>query len=426
MPRAGWWWNVAEDWRITAQWERPVLPLSQASENTLRIRLSPPPATTAHGLRLAVALDCSRSMVQEMRLEEAKQAVLSLAGALDASDHLHVAVYSSQLMELIRGLRGGENLTTQLKARLTGLQPRGLTRTQLALDWLDASLANDELRSCVALLITDGVPTDERGYPLTDTALLEDRVRRMRESGIRLYTVGIGESDYFDPKLLDQLAQLGGGRFIYQPHPGGLSVELRRLLRDCRGLSTRHSGLRIRSHLQGLTPGRLCRVSQDFQQCELATQGDALLAGLGVLNEDQPTELLLDLQFAASPFGSKEGERRAVGLELVQDGRVVGRLEQAVTFSNSFSSTRQVDEGVQRESSRRRLNELMRNLQDSDESRQTSRLLEQIIDNAETVDRPEIAEEARAQLSELKKTGKLTRHRATSLLSRTARDDSHD
>lgn len=426
MRRAGWRWSVAEGWGITAQWERPAIPLSQPTDNTLRIRLTPPPARGEHALRLAVALDCSRSMVQQMRLEEAKLAALSLARLLGNEDFLHFSVYSSQLMELVHGLRGGEQLVSELRARLAGLQPRGLTRTQLALDWLGKELAQDQLRSCIAILLTDGVPTDERGYPVTDTALLEDRVRRMREEGCRLYTVGIGESDYFDPKLLDRLAQLGGGRFIYQPHPGGLAVELKRLLRDCRGISTSQSNLRIRTHIQGMQGGQLSRVSQDFVHCESKPDGDAVLASLGVLNEDQPTELLLEVKFAASPFGSKEGERRSLSLELVQDGKVQLGIDVPVSFSNSFSTTQQTNEEVKRESSRRRLNELMRTLQDSDESRQTSRLLEQIIDNAEQVDRPEIAADAREQLSELKKTGKLTRHRATSLLSRTARDERHD
>ena len=417
---------MTEGWRISHRWEKPAIALTQPSDNNLRISLAAPAGSGGHGMRVAVALDTSRSMVQEMRLEEAREACVQLAGMIGGRDFMHLATYSTKLRELVKGLAGGERLVSEVRSRLLDAEPRGLTRTQLALDWMAAELAMDELRACIGILITDGVPTDERGYPLAGHGLLEDRVRRMRDEGSRLYTIGIGESDYFDPLLLDSLAQLGGGRFVYQPHPGGLSAAIRQLMDDCRRLGTKRSSLRIQGRLQGMQIRAISRVSHDLQHIEMQGAEGMQLASLGVLNEDSQTELLLELGFAASPFGSREGERLALSLELLQDDTVVARHDVNVSLSNSFTQTRQVNEDVSRDASRLKLNGLLRNLQQEGESRQTSRLLEQVIDSATKLERPEIAEDAREQLSELKKTGKLTRHRATSLLSRAARDERHD
>jgi Ca-activated chloride channel family protein len=414
---------VSESWSISSTWERPAIALSQSSDNLLRVRLQPPARSTARGLRLAIAMDTSRSMVQGTRLPEARLACETAAAQMGEDDRFHLAAYASRLHELVKGIRGGERLQNEVKARLTPLVPRGLTRTELALSWLRGELGKDEQYTRVGILVTDGVPTDAQGYPLADRAGLEACVRSMRDAGCRLYCVGIGDADYFDPVLLDRLAQLGGGRFIYHQDAAELATALTTLVADCRRISSKFSALRIATHLPGARLRAVSRISQDYQQCELLTEKQLTIVNLGVLSEDQPTDLLLELQFAPSPFGTKEGERQALRVELLQEGQVLAGDNPPLRLSSSFSQTRELNSELRVDASRSRLNVLMRDLQQSSEPRQSSQILERIIEDAETVQRPEIAAEAREQLSDLRKTGKLTRHRATSLLSRAARDE---
>ena len=414
---------MADNWSISHAWEKPAIALTQSTDNLLRVTLEPPASAVSRGLRVAMAIDTSRSMGQAMRLPEARAACEALAGRLAEHDRLHLASWSSRLQEQIRGLSGGERLRDELRARLSALAPRGLTRTDLALDWLAETLGREDDMTSIAILVTDGVPTDGQGYPLSDSSLLEDAVRRMREAGCRLYCVGIGDADYFNPALLDRLAQLGGGRFIYHPDGTELATALDTLVEDCRGISAKYSALRISLRLQGARLRDVSRVSQDFQQCEMLTEGQVTIVSLGVLTEKQSTELLLDLQFAPAPLGSQEAERNAVFVELLQEGSCLASCKARLQLTNSFTESRTVNPAVQVAASRNKLNLLMRDLQQSSEPRRTSQLLEQIADRADELKRPEIASDARQQLSDLRKTGKLTRHRATSLLSRTTRDE---
>lgn len=414
---------MSENWSISSTWERPAIALTQSSDNLLRLRLQPPARSGSRGLRLAVAVDTSRSMVQGMRLPEARAVCQNLAALMGDEDRFHLAAYASRLHELVKGIRGGERLQNEVKVRLTPIVPRGLTRTQLALDWLSGELNHDADYTCVGILVTDGVPTDAQGYPLRDVATLENSVRGMRDTGCRLYCVGLGEAEYFDPVLLDRLAQLGGGRFVYHPDVEDLVSAMTTLVTDCRRISSKFSALRISTRLQGSRLKAVSRVSQDYQQCELMTERQLTIVNLGVLSEEQPTDLLLELQFAPSTFGTREGERRALTVELLQEGQVLATDEPILRLTNSFSESRSVNAEIRVDASRSRLNVLMRDLQQSTEPRQTSQLLERIIEDAETVQRPQVAAEARQQLGELRKTGKLTRHRATSLLSKVARDE---
>lgn len=196
-------------------WDRPGRANdSNASEHVLRVRLRPAPGAGGIPLRVALALDTSGSM-EGSKLESARRACLSLARALRPEDSVSLAGFATSVEEVLPvTIRSALDLDA-LQKRLGAIEAGGVTRTDLALEWLGRVLSGDASAARLAVLVTDGHPTDPAGQVLSDVAFLVDRAARVGQAGATLAAVGLGDAADFNTAFLNDLTVRGQGQFLY-------------------------------------------------------------------------------------------------------------------------------------------------------------------------------------------------------------------
>lgn len=159
---------------------------------------------------MAIALDTSSSMRGD-KLEAAKAACRTVMGQLRDGDRLSLASFATG----VSPLGDGSEDPQRLQGAINSLQADGVTRTDLALAWLQDQLPPAQGLARVAVLITDGHATNRQGRYLEDTRPLLERVREFADGGITLFTVGLGDAANFNSDFLVQLGDRGRGGFLY-------------------------------------------------------------------------------------------------------------------------------------------------------------------------------------------------------------------
>ena len=71
---------------------------------------------------------------------------------------------------------------------------------------------NSTTKNKIAILLTDGLNT-------VDTISLDTALRKAKKYGIKVYTIGIGESTYFNTKELEKIAKETGGKYYEANEP---------------------------------------------------------------------------------------------------------------------------------------------------------------------------------------------------------------
>ena len=146
-----------------------------------------------HGT-LVILIDRSGSM-QGNRLDAAKAAMNAAASALDPTDDIEIVAFDSDAMVFVRL----EPAAKVDKRNIDRLQAGGGTDYLPALELAHQSLAKLKGKKHVVLLSDGEAPADG----------LVERIHQMRESGITLSAIGIGDADR---ELLKTLADAGDGR----------------------------------------------------------------------------------------------------------------------------------------------------------------------------------------------------------------------
>lgn len=113
-------------------WDRPAKLPSDRTEHVLRARITPQQGATGLPLHLAIALDTSGSMDGD-KLLAAKQALNLVLNQLRPSDRLSLCSFNSQVSTIVDNAAGGDRTVTH---SINSLQASGITRTDLALEWI--------------------------------------------------------------------------------------------------------------------------------------------------------------------------------------------------------------------------------------------------------------------------------------------------
>jgi Ca-activated chloride channel family protein len=161
-------------------------------------------------VNLAIVLDRSGSMSGE-KLRVAKAAVEEAIGRLQPDDRFSVVVYDDKV-DVVIGSAGasGESRRAAIE-RLRVIEARG--STNLGEGWLRgceqvaSQLADRGVNRC--LLLTDGLAN----VGITDPDELTRHASELRARGVSTSTFGVGND--FDERLLQELADAGGGHFYY-------------------------------------------------------------------------------------------------------------------------------------------------------------------------------------------------------------------
>ncbi|PNP97696.1 VWA domain-containing protein [Sphingobium sp. SA916] len=157
---------------------------------------------------LVFMVDVSGSMQDADKLPLVKQALSMLADALRPDDSISIVTYAGFVETLVEGSHD----PAEIKAALDGLAASGSTAggpaLERAYDTARAHFIPGGINRIV--MATDG----DFNVGLSDRESLEEMVRRNREDGVTLTTLGFGQGNYNDA-MMEAVADLGNGNHAY-------------------------------------------------------------------------------------------------------------------------------------------------------------------------------------------------------------------
>jgi Ca-activated chloride channel family protein len=272
--------------------------------------------------------------------------------------------------------------------------------------------SNDDA-ACIAILITDGYPTDVKGKPLTDLAPLIDISNRFAKSRIELSAVGLGDAESFNTSFLVELADKARGAFIYADTPPKLSQLLVDRLSASQNVINDDSSIEL-----DLDPGVLvngvCRISPNYVPLEAFGSDSKYHIEIGALRRDETTRILVDMDVPAP----------ANNVDNMTVGEMIWRSVEAssspliaqLVNTSSYTQAQSRCASVEKDRLKWEMNLYSTELNKTRDPRKTAWLLDNIERTAHKADQPGVAADAAQQIADLRKTGKLTPHRVTGLL----------
>lgn len=394
---------------INLTWDRPAKISGQTSEHILRVRLQPQDNINLTGipLRLALALDTSLSMSGE-KLESAKTACQTVIAQLRDSDRFSLASFSTKVTPL---LQNTERNNSAIASAINKLRASGITRTDLALNWLWETLPNEPNVARVAILITDGQPTDLKGSILEDLNPLTEQADRFSQAGIILCTVGLGDAANFNTGFLTELSDRARGAFLYADTPANLEPQLRDRLFACQAIAVERAML-ILKPASGVTLQGFCYFRPEYLPLEETAPGEV---PLGALRTNCPTDILISLAVPPANFGDSL-DRKEV-LQVHFDSRIAPPVTEtaSIQYTQSYREAQQINEEVNRDRLGWEINLYSTELTRTNDPHRTGELLTNLQVAAVKSGQDNIAQQASQQLDDLKKTGTLKPHNTTAL-----------
>ena len=400
-------------------WDRAARSGPQPTTHILRVRLRPLAQNTAPTtlpLRLAIALDTSGSMAGT-KLESAKAACRAVLALLRAEDRFSLATFGDTLQPLLHAIPGGDEQAGDA-ASFNNLQALGVTRTDLALDWLARALPAEHNTLRIAVLITDGHPTDAQGYPLPQAVPLLAQATDLGDRGITLHTVGLGDAADFHVGFLAELSDRGRGAFLYADTPQALMPQLRTRLNRTHSIVVADSELQLVALVPGVQIAAACRLRPEFLPLSPSTQTEPMELALPALAGDAPTDLLLSVTVPPPAFGESLGLRDVLEVRLrMSDTSICGIA--SMTSTASYREAQQLTEEVNQDRLSWELNTYSTALTRTTDTHRTSALLSDIAYTARRTGRSDLAQQAAQELDSLQRTGAVNPHASASLLTST-------
>jgi len=363
---------------------------------------------------MAIALDVSGSM-HGVKLQHAKTACQAVAGLLRPVDRLWLSGFSTAVTEILHSEQGGRRACEKARDGIASLQASGITRTDLALQWIRDALKPEPGVSRAGILITDGKATDLHGTPMTDVQPLVAQAAGLGGSGITLYAVGMGDAAHFHTPFLTDLADRGRGEFMYARDPAQLESKMRERLASAQAFVVDQAVVVVKPQRPGVTVGPACRFRPSFAPLEAIGGTDVTSYAVGALTANQPTDVLMHVRAHALPFGERLGTY-AVAEVAVQGGGSTSKAMASLEWTNSLVSAQTLNQEVDRDRLMWDVNLYADALQRTDDQNRTGELLKQIADTANAAGRQDVANRATTDLDELVRKGVHLPDRKTTLL----------
>ena len=194
--------------------DRRYIRTGYRSNRFLLIELEAPPAPPREAARkpvnLAFVIDRSGSM-SGAKIGTARGAVEDAIGRLKPTDRFALVAYDDQIDVVTESTDATPEARRRAIDALNRIDARG--STNLGEGWLRGCeqvarrLSEGGVNRC--LLLTDGLANQG----ITDPSELERHARELRERGVTTTTFGVGAD--FDERLLQAMADAGGGNFYF-------------------------------------------------------------------------------------------------------------------------------------------------------------------------------------------------------------------
>ena len=392
---------------LQLDWDLPAKISSQDTRHVLRVRLTPKANSPQLPLQMAIALDTSSSMTGN-KLEGAKTACRTVMGQLRDGDRLSLASFATGVSAL--GDRSAD--PNHLEAAINSLQAEGVTRTDLALTWLQEQLPPASGIARVAVLITDGHPTNRQGRTLEDTTPLVERVRDFANAGITLFTVGLGDAANFNTDFLVQLADRGRGGFLYADDPSQLEPQLQAQLSRCQAIGFEDVQL-ILTPLNQASVESFCRYRPDYLPLEEIAPNELVLPPISTR---EPTDILIEIRVPPLNVHQAISEQEVLKLQVQGSGMTPITAKVAIAHTQSYKAAQQVNREVERDRLGWDINLNSSELPRSQDPNRTGELLTNIQVAAYKSGRNDIMQQAAQQLQTLQQSGQLNPGQVTGLL----------
>lgn len=404
---------------LQLDWDRPNQLSSQSANHILRIRLNPTnPGSRTLPLHLAIALDTSQSMKGE-KLTSAKQACQEIFKHLRDHDKLSLASYSHKVNSLLNQVQGNDQQAQT--TMINQLKAEGVTRTDLALNWLKKTLSRESGVIRVGILVTDGHATNSSGTLLEDLNPLLNQTAELNQAGIILCTVGLGNAANFNTEFLVNLSDRGRGAFLYADRPEDLSQQLQERLTACQSIATDELKLQLQP-LNGATLQGFCQFRPEYLPLEETAPNQLTLSAI---RANQPTDILVNIKVPAQGFGEAPTTKPFLNIELTGQNFTPIQAQTNLQYTNSYREAQQVNTEVNSDRLGWIMNQCSTDLTRTSDPNRTGELLVDLQIAATKSGHTAIAQQAAQQLTDLQKSGKLDAHQLTSLLQETRKQGSH-
>ncbi len=206
---------------IAFAWERAQYPFAQ-NRDVLRFSVKTAAAGRDGGrpLNIVLLLDNSGSMERADRVAIIRQALLSLAGQMQAQDKLSVVTFARTARLWVDGVSGAQ--AAEVAKKIGDLTPEGGTNLEDALDLAYRTALRHYAPTAInrVVVLTDGAANLGNVQP----EQLKAKVESFRKQGVALDCFGIGWDGYNDD-LLEQLSRNGDGRYGFVNTPEEATTE---------------------------------------------------------------------------------------------------------------------------------------------------------------------------------------------------------
>lgn len=170
---------------------------------------------------LVFLVDVSGSMDQPDKLPLVKQSLTLLADRLTAKDKVSIVVYAGAAGVVLEPTSNPRYVKEALDCLQAGGSTAGGAGIQLAYEVARKNFIKGGINRI--MLATDG----DFNVGISDNKTLEEMVKRNRDSGITLTTLGFGDGNY-NESMMERIADVGNGNYCYIDSP----MEARKVLDD--------------------------------------------------------------------------------------------------------------------------------------------------------------------------------------------------
>ncbi len=170
---------------------------------------------------LVFLVDVSGSMEDEDKLPLVKQALTLLAERLTPRDRVSIVVYAGAAGVVLEPTYNKRYVRQALDCLQAGGSTAGGEGIELAYKMARASFLKGGINRI--FLATDG----DFNVGISDARTLEELIKKNRDDGITLTTLGFGEGNYND-EMMERVADVGNGNYAYIDGP----AEARKVLDD--------------------------------------------------------------------------------------------------------------------------------------------------------------------------------------------------